>query len=152
MNIGVVLGVRAAHRLDRGRVWCFPDRAVRPGEIRRRCLKNRSNTKSTVNSCSSFHAVHCKTVSQKKQKQDSLFSQFNQQQAPADKHALFCVSCRSWSFMTYDFLRSCWDRHSSWPWLRATSSLLTAKTCTSSASCHTEINTHNLDTHLLTEI
>lgn len=39
MNIGVVLGVGAAHRLDRGRVWCFPDRAVRPGEIRRRCLK-----------------------------------------------------------------------------------------------------------------
>lgn len=39
MNIGGVLDVGAAHRLDRGRVWRFPDWAFRPGKIRGRCLK-----------------------------------------------------------------------------------------------------------------
>lgn len=36
---GGALGVGAAHRLDCGRVGCFPDWTLCPGEIRRRCLE-----------------------------------------------------------------------------------------------------------------
>lgn len=40
-------GFKAAHRLDGRRVWCFPDWAVSPGEIRGRCLKKKRKRSST---------------------------------------------------------------------------------------------------------
>ncbi len=63
-----VLGVRAAHRLDCGRVWCFPDWTICSVVIRGWRLKKwKRNTRNTLNSCSYFHSVHCKTVVKKNQ-------------------------------------------------------------------------------------
>lgn len=110
--------VRAAHRLDRGRVRRFPDWTVRPGEIRGRCLKKQITAQLTA----APPLTQCtETLSQRKPSQDSVVSAgesrrsgaSDQQQAPADKRASFCLSLRSRSFMTYDFLRSCWNKHSS---------------------------------------
>lgn len=45
-----------------------------------------------------------------------------------------------------DYVQTMWPNTSQ----GAASSVLTAKTCTTSAGCYTEINTHNRDTHFVT--
>lgn len=151
-NIGGVLGVRAAHRLDGWRVRGFPDWAVRPGEIWRGCLeKQRSNTKNTLNSCSHFHWKH----SVVKKHQNKIHWLVRQRiDLPVNSTKTTCTFlCVLQVVVLHDLgpplaavgidipvdpddvLTMCPNTSRG-----ATSSVLTAKTCTSSAGCYT--NTH----------
>lgn len=112
-----VLCVKAAHRLDYGRVRRFPDWAICPGGISGRCLKMRANNKKTnwIQNKSNWFTGEGFSVS-------------------------WCPTGH-WSLVTNGFLCSCWNKHSDRSSLwNTTSKLLTAKTCASLAGCHAEIN------------
>lgn len=112
-----VLCVKAAHRLDYGRVRRFSDGAICAGGISGRCLKWGQTTK--------------RQIQYKINQSDSLV-----------RVSLFPGhSTGHWSLVTNGLLCSCWSKHSDRSSLwNTTSKLLTAKTCTSLAGCHAEIN------------
>lgn len=173
-----MLGVRAAHRLDDGRVRRFPDRAICSGGISGRCLKMRTNHKKhfyhkinhrftvggfTVFSwqdregCQPSLEIQNRPVLRNKSKNPvlswngkHLFPYFHvkKKKHPANKVSLIYF-LEKWKPCSHWSLCSWWnkvsDQCSLW---NARSKLLTAKTCTSSAGCHAEINTGKANTFI----